>query len=203
MLTDWLMVIITAIYVAATILICIYNARSAEAAREQTAQMRTQFELTNRPKVTVEIVYLRRQYWVLRFTNHGATTAFNTRFSLNQDFVDGLSEYNFRTIVKEEVEKVRTIGVNQHYDIFFGSSDFRKNSTTSIIKGRMSYNGSENAIFVEDFEIELSNYSTFYSVNSYEEDLEKVIREQTAEIKGIKHALEALTAAGALNAEDK
>lgn len=33
-MADWLMVIITAIYVIATIVICIFNGRSAKASRE-------------------------------------------------------------------------------------------------------------------------------------------------------------------------
>lgn len=191
--TDWLMVIITAIYVVATILICVYNAKSAKAAREQAKQMRIQFELTNRPKITVEIVYLRRLLWALRFTNHGATTAFNTRITLNQDFINGIPEEEFRSIVQTEVNKVRTIGVNQHYDIFFGGTRFRGENKIPVLKGRMSYSGSENALFIEDFEIELNDYAIFYSVNSYEEDIEKAIQKQTAEIQGVRCAIEKLT----------
>ena len=44
MITDWLMVIITAIYVAATILICIFNGKSAQAAREQILVAKAQHE---------------------------------------------------------------------------------------------------------------------------------------------------------------
>ena len=57
MLTDWLMVIITAIYIVATIFICIYNGKSAKAAKTQTEEMRRQFYATNRPLLSVEIVY--------------------------------------------------------------------------------------------------------------------------------------------------
>lgn len=39
MTTDWLMVIITAIYVVATIFICVYNGKSAKAAEKQTEEM--------------------------------------------------------------------------------------------------------------------------------------------------------------------
>ena len=43
-ITDWLMVGITAVYVAATIIICISNRRSAKAARESVEESRKQFE---------------------------------------------------------------------------------------------------------------------------------------------------------------
>jgi len=47
-ITDWLMVIITAIYVIATIAICWANIKSAKATREQVAESKRQFEETRR-----------------------------------------------------------------------------------------------------------------------------------------------------------
>ncbi len=47
-MTDWLMVIITAIYVVATIFICIYNGRSAKATQDQLKESRQQYEETKR-----------------------------------------------------------------------------------------------------------------------------------------------------------
>ena len=46
-ITDWLMVIITLVYVVATVFICIANIKSAKAAREQTEEMKKQFSLIN------------------------------------------------------------------------------------------------------------------------------------------------------------
>ena len=43
-MTDWLMVIITAIYVVATITICYFNGKSAKAAREQLEESQRQYE---------------------------------------------------------------------------------------------------------------------------------------------------------------
>lgn len=47
-MTEWLMIIITAIYVVATILICIANFKSAKATREQVDETRKQHEETLR-----------------------------------------------------------------------------------------------------------------------------------------------------------
>lgn len=44
MLTDWLMVIITTIYVIATIIICVSNHRAAKAAREAVEESKNQFK---------------------------------------------------------------------------------------------------------------------------------------------------------------
>ena len=48
MLTDWLMVGITGIYVVATIFICIFNAKSAKATHEQVEESKRQFEESKR-----------------------------------------------------------------------------------------------------------------------------------------------------------
>ncbi len=43
-MTDWLMVIITFVYVVATIFICVFNYRSAKAAKEQIELSKLQYE---------------------------------------------------------------------------------------------------------------------------------------------------------------
>lgn len=48
LITDWLMVVITAIYVIATVFICVFNAKSAKATRAQVAESQRQFEESKR-----------------------------------------------------------------------------------------------------------------------------------------------------------
>ena len=61
-MTDWLMVIITAIYVVATIFICLANIKSAEATREQLAESKRQFEEGNRAYITYSFIYEKRAF---------------------------------------------------------------------------------------------------------------------------------------------
>lgn len=190
MTPDWLMVIITAVYVIATIFICYFNAKSAAEARRQTEQMSLQFRMSNRPIVSVEIVYLKRAYWALRFTNRGAETAFNMTISLSKDFINALPEQDFRQRMVKETEKVRTIGVNQHYDLFFGGNQIRALENMPPLRGRMNYSGIGETIFVEDFEIELQNYATFYSVTSELEDIKNALEAQTKEIAKVKQSID-------------
>ena len=51
---DWVMVIITGIYVIATIFICLANIKAANASKEQLREMQKQFAETNRPVVELE-----------------------------------------------------------------------------------------------------------------------------------------------------
>lgn len=54
------MVVLTAIYVLATILICYYNYGATKASRDQAAEMRRQYEEDNRPYITVELMSEKR-----------------------------------------------------------------------------------------------------------------------------------------------
>ena len=53
--SDWVMVIITGIYVIATIFICWANIKSAQASKAQLHEMQLQYAEENRP--IVEVVY--------------------------------------------------------------------------------------------------------------------------------------------------
>ena len=98
LITDWLTVIITAVYVVATIFICIYNGKSAKAAREQLAESQRQFEenLKNSNEkerrkvqpylmltaVNVDGIYNR---FLLSFVNYGDGSAKEIKYITNED----------------------------------------------------------------------------------------------------------------------
>ena len=66
MITDWLMVVITAVYVLATIAICRANYKSANASREQLKEMKWQYEDKKRieimPYIQFEITRENTEY---------------------------------------------------------------------------------------------------------------------------------------------
>ena len=189
-LTDWLMVVITFIYVVATIFICVFNGKSAKAAQSQTEEMRRQFYATNRPLLSVEIVYLRKAFYALRFTNNGNQTAFNTFFDINQDFIDNLSESKFKELLEKDKGKIRNIGVGQHYDLFFGTSEYLKQEKKIPIIGRMHYSGVNDSLYAEDFSIEPEKYASFITVDTDIDDLIKELKNQTNAIKQISKTIE-------------
>ena len=176
MITDWLMVIITAIYVIATILICVANFKSAKAAKEQTEEMKKQFYAINRPIISVEVIYKKRAFLGLRFVNNGAQSAHNTKIILDEEFINSLEE-DFKSLLKNLKNKVCTIGVNQHYDIFIGSNKYMKLSDKKPAKGKIITTGDYGVLYSYEFEIDMVNYATFYSVNSDTEDLIKEIKD--------------------------
>lgn len=60
-MTDWIMIIITAVYVAATIAICVANINSAKASKEQLEESRRQFEESQK-QAKAELEESKRQF---------------------------------------------------------------------------------------------------------------------------------------------
>lgn len=92
MITDWLMVVITFVYVVATIAIFVTNHKATKAAQESILEMRREFDEANRPLVEVELLYLQKAFLALRFINHGSRTAYKVKIKLSQDFIESLDE---------------------------------------------------------------------------------------------------------------
>ena len=167
---EWAMVIITAIYVVATICIMRANQKAANAAKAQLKETQQQFYAINRPHVSVEVIFERKCYWGLRFTNHGNQTAFHTILQFDPAFIESLPQDSFRQMVQDATKKSFVLGINQHYDLYIGSHEYG-HSTRHPIVGSVTYTGYDDAIYSEDFNIDMGNYATVYSLKTSEEDL--------------------------------
>lgn len=134
-MTDWLMVIITAVYVVATIFICVYNGKSAKAAREQLAESQRQFNENNRPNMSCQYIFVNRLFCGIRFYNYGNKPAFNVKFKINQEFLDMMD--NPQNQIKDSFSKLTKseyfFGINQSYDFFFADVSFFNNHKEKLI----------------------------------------------------------------------
>lgn len=200
-MADWAMVVLTAIYVLATIFICYFNYGSTKASREQAAEMRRQYEEENRPYITVELIYERKAFYGLRFSNHGKRLADHVRIQLDQAFLDSLKEPSFRATLERTKGKECIIGIGQHYDLYFGTNKFRENTEKSALSGQVTYQDGSRT-YTEAFSIDFDSYATFFSVNSADDDFLKEMRAQTKELKGIKEALQQLVEISQSNSDD-
>ena len=188
-IADWLMVGITAVYVIATILICIANMKSAKATREQIDESKRQFEAINRPRVVVELIYERRLWFGLRFVNNGNRIANNVRVEISQKFIDSLPEQKIQTVLNEQKGKIFVLGVGQYYDLFFGSNKYWHTPHKIPISGTISYEDNERIFENEPFYIDMETYATFFSLNTEMDDLLKRLDTQNLELKNIKNVL--------------
>lgn len=187
-ITDWIMVVITIVYVFATIAIFITNHNATKAAQDSIKEMRREFEEMNRPLVEVEFVYVQKTFLALRFSNHGRQTAYNVTIDISQDFIDSLDEAVWLNEVNKQKDKTCIIGVGQHYDLFFGDRHYLKKENKIPVTGKVKYE-SNGRKYTDEFYVNLDKYMTIYSVTTDEEKLRELIRNQNQELKNIREQL--------------
>ena len=187
-MADWLMVALTAVYVIATIFICFFNYRSAKASREQASEMKRQYDDEDRPYITVELIYEKKAFYGLRFTNHGKRLASHVRIQLEQDFLDCLTENSFKSQLEKQKGRECIIGIGKDYDLFFATNEIRENLPKAPLSGQVSYCDGRKS-YSDVFKIDLDTYATFFSVNSDMDELLKGIKAQAKELKMIREAL--------------
>lgn len=189
-ITDWLMVIITLVYVIATIFICWANIKSAKAPKEELAEMKRQYAEENRPHIEVEFCYERRTWYIVRFINHGKLTAQHVKILLDEGFISSLPEQAFKDTLLKQREKECIIGVGQHYDLYIASNELRGNPNMKPVMGKILYQD-ESGKYENDIYIDLENYATFFSSTS-DDPMVKELKNIKKEIEGLKRAIVAL-----------
>lgn len=188
-LTDWLMVIITGVYVIATIFICVANIKSASASKAQLEEMKRQYKEESRARIEVEFIYVKRSFLALRFVNHGRSAAYDVSITLDDTFLDSINEPTFSALVRKQKDKKCIIGMDQHYDLFFGSNRYLHNEAKVPATGIVRYI-SDGVIYKSRFSIDLESYMTFFSVTSEQEDLVKAVKDETTVLKKLNNIVE-------------
>lgn len=168
MLTDWIMIIITTIYVVATIVICISNKRSADAAKEQTSEMIKQYNENNRPYIIVKFEIIRSGLLCFVVENVGSMPAIGLEIDLCREFIDNIPDERMVGRVTEFVEsKDMYLAPNQRmYITLGGQGDFNEISNV-VAQFVVRYNGRyENVYFID-----LKQYRYMLTYESPEADI--------------------------------
>lgn len=189
LITDWIMVIITLAYVAATIAILCANRKTVELSGAQLEELKRQYEEENRPRIEMEFHYERRTWYILRFVNHGRLTAQNVKIDLSQDFINSLPEEEFKKALTRVKTQECVIGVENHFDLPIASNALRGNPNMKPVIGKISYK-SRGRAFEENISLDLAQYMTFFSYTTEEEDLLKTLKTIEKDLCAIKGALD-------------
>ena len=185
---EWVMVLITAVYVVATIFICLANIKSANASKAQLKEMQRQYAESNRPLVELELHYMRKTWYVARFINRGNLTAQHVKINLEQSFVDSLPEEVFRTELEKQKRKECIIGIGQHYDLFIGSNKLRGNPQMRPLTGTIEYEA-QGQVYKSVIFVDLEHYMSFFSATTDEDDLLKSVKSISDELKNTRQFL--------------
>lgn len=182
------MVLITGIYVIATIAICSANFKSAKATREQIEESRRQFEEEHRACITYEFIYENRTWYGLRFTNRGKRIAQHVKIVLKEEFINSLTNPQFTKSLKALSGKEFLLGVDQSYDIYFGASEFLRNANKLPIQGSIVYSDIASD-YEEHFCIDVGSYPPIFSVESNEEKYIEAVKNQTKVLDKLQHEI--------------
>lgn len=181
-----LTVLITAVYVLATILICFANIKAANASQRQVAEMQQQFRETNRPYITCEYILKSRLFCGIKICNHGNMVAKDLTFSICQDFLDALQSDHYVDFRKLNESQYRLVGIGQESDFFFSDVDHKPKVPFELI---VHYR-SETGFFSETFCFDLSKQIPVNSVEMNEEKFLKISKAQQKSLDEIARSLQ-------------
>lgn len=183
------MVIITFVYVIATIFICIYNRDTVKATREQLEEMRTQFNIINRPNIVIELIYTKR-LWIVRLTNIGTKVAYKVAVTFDKDFIDKIPDTNLKEIIRKDHDREKSIGVGKYHDYTIGTKEYMLLKNKPPIKGSVSYYDNMGTPYTENFQIDVENYSEVYLIPTEIEDLQNEVSNLSKEIERLCTSLD-------------
>lgn len=189
-LTDWLMVAITFIYVCATILICIYNFKSTKAMRDQTAEMKRQFNENNRASVTVNFELIRNGLMAIRVWNQGNRMAMNVKVMISGCFLDRCGDE-----VKKQLEALShaifTLGSGQSWYFNLGSHLNISQLKDRNIQFRLSYEDNVQS-YIEAVNIGFNEYFAPILYESPIEDLREEVKKGVTNLTNISRSIESI-----------
>ena len=112
------MVLLTLFYVIATIIICIYNHRSAKATSNQTKELIRQFEEQNRPYIIITMQKLKNGLLTLCIENIGKKLANNITININKEFLNSLSDELAKRNMAKLLDSHFNLGIQQKFYIY-------------------------------------------------------------------------------------
>ena len=161
MIKDWLMIIITLVYVVATIVICIFNAKSTNISRKQTEiakkqidLMISQFNEINRPKVCISVDVIRSGIVCFVIENIGSVSARITSIKLNEEFIENVERKDSQSFIRTINEANMYLAPNQRVHYYITGQINFKDIKDVIAVFDIKYN--EN--YSEHTEIDLNKY---------------------------------------------
>lgn len=167
-IANWTLVILTAIYVIATIAICIANWKSASASKKQTEEMRKQFVNSNRPRLAIRFDARSLKDRSLVVKNCGNQPAIDVKFSFNDDFMKALlvafPESPLQSLMLSNIY----IGEGQEFCLFVADLSSLNKMLKKTLKISVAYKSNSGDMYEETALIDFTQYDFLTFVNPNE-----------------------------------
>ena len=184
----FVMVVLTAVYVIATIAICLFNYKSAQATREQVAESARQFEETNRAFVTVYADFIRNGLFVLCVSNSGNKPAKEINVNIGEEYFKNIKQ-EFLPNVEKFVKSNFMLGLEQKFYLTLGGLlDYEKLSNESMFL-ELTYQDDKRK-YSEKIEIRLKEIAWSLNYTSPITDIQHDIKKQRENVEKLSDNLE-------------
>ncbi len=204
------MFILTLVYVIATILICVFNYRSAKATKNQIKESERQFIEQNRARIIPKIITLEASMICLSFHNIGKDIATNVSINVSEEWLKKLEKVKKENKNADRLRKLKetplflTVDQGITYGLWYpgdGTNDYEVLSEIDF-EVEISYI-SNNINYKENYIIPLGAYS-FLMDTDYSRVSKKKIKKLTdieKGLKGIKTAINRLDVKNKMESE--
>jgi hypothetical protein len=192
--SGFVMALLTLVYVIATILICIFNYKSAKATNEQTKESYKQFIENNRAHIVPKIIELEGEMLCLSFQNIGKDIATDVVINVNEKWLKKLEKTFTFPEVANSLRKIKkkklflTVDQQLCYGLCIpgnGHEDFKVLGEIPL-KIDISYKTLENN-YEEHYEIPLDGYNYMVNISDYARLTKKQIQEMKNTNKELKN----------------
>lgn len=182
------MVLLTIVYVLATIAICIFNYKSAKATTEQTKELKRQFDEQNRAFLTVTMQKLKNSLITLCVENHGNKIAKNVNIKINEEFVKILQDDLAQSNIKNLLSSNFMVGVGQKWYTFLEVSAKMQYLAKEVMKVTILYEDDKNS-YEELTNIDFGQYNWVLLNDSDITDIRKDVEKQTKSFEKIENSI--------------
>lgn len=189
-MADWVMVVVTTIYMIATIVICIFNGKSAKAANEQSEiakkqiqEMVRQYNNVNRPQVNIRFEVIRSGLLVFVVENIGPLAAYNVNIHINDEFIDNIEKEDRQIRMKETNNCNMFLSSRQKIYFILGGQMQFNNIARETAHIDITYNAQNGDGYNEKTDINLNDYRYLLVYSSEIEDISQHLKKIEEENK--------------------
>ena len=185
--SGFIMALLTFVYVIATILICIFNYKSAKATNDQTREAYKQFIENSRAHIVPKIIELEGEMLCISFQNIGKNIATEVEIKVNEKWLKELEKTNTFPETAEKLRKIKSkklfLTVDQQlcYGLCIPGNGYDDYGILGNVplKIDISYKTLDNK-YEEHYEIHLDGYNYLVNSSDYARFTKKQIKEMKA-----------------------
>jgi len=185
-MTDWIMILLTGVYVIATIVICMFNWKVVTVSKKQVEEVKRQMDISilqfneiHRPQIDVKFL-VNNNGLKFSINNIGALPAYYVNINICDNFLNNLDEIMNKQEMESRLNEINDVrlymAVGQEVIFEIGPKSNFKDIAKEKAVLLITYEAKENKKYEEKIEIDMSQYGSALLDISEGEQLIAVIK---------------------------